>query len=64
MQNFPAAVLFVIVLSFLGRILKLTGDALDYTSEDFRKQDCNISLSSSAGLAQGKDFQFRTDYKP
>ena len=37
MSDFPIAVPFVMVVSFLGRILKLDSIV------DFRKQNCNIS---------------------
>ena len=42
-----AAVSFVIVLSFLGLILKLTSDVLD----------CSINFSSSVDLVSLKNFQ-------
>ena len=50
MSNFPAAVPFVAVLRFLGLILKLTSDVLDWialwTSRYFRRQNCNIKPGS------------------
>ena len=51
MSSFPATVPFVIVVSFLGLIMRLASDVQDRIAFlDFGKQNCNISLSSSAVL--------------
>ena len=61
-QNFPAAVPFVIVLSFPELIVKLISDFQKLNSvEDIRKQNFYVSLTLSSSLRVG---HWRgTDYK-